>query len=86
MKVPMRGLTIGITGFLLISLSRRKPIFRLSHGRSMLTPAQLRSIARIAARIPQLRDRSISTLPKAAFDPVRGTLGRKRSLPAVAGR
>jgi hypothetical protein len=64
MKVPTRGLTIGTTGFLLISSNRRKPIFRLSHRRSITTPAQLRSFARIAARIPRLRDRSISTLEK----------------------
>ncbi len=70
----MGGLTIGITGFLLISSNRRKPIFRLSHPRSMLTPVQLRSIPRMAARIPQLRDRSISALEKLLSIPYEASL------------
>jgi hypothetical protein len=76
----MRGLTIGITGFRLISSNRREPIFRLSHRRSMLTPAQLRSIARIAARIGQ-SDRSISTLQKLLSIPYEAPLAAKEVYP-----
>jgi hypothetical protein len=69
-------------GFLLISSNRRKPIFQLSHRRSMLTPAQLRSIARIAARIGP-SDRSISALEKLLSIPYE--LQTRRSLRRCSG-
>jgi len=50
-------------GFPVNLIKPQKAYLSAFHRRSMLTPAQLRSIARIAARIGQ-SDRSISTLQK----------------------